>query len=60
VAIGNHWYRWLCEREGLDPVAHYGVLVARHNAPRLRPPFNEVARRQAGFSQQELDYLLGA
>ncbi len=60
VAIGNHWYRWLCERQGLDPVAHYGVLVARHSAPRLRPPFNEAARRQAGFSEQELAYLLGA
>ncbi len=60
VAIGNHWYRWLCDREGLDPVAHYGVLVERHRAPRLRPPFNEAARRQAGFSQPELDYLTGA
>ena len=59
VAIGNHWYRWLCGRAGLDPVAHYEVLVERHRAPRLRPPFNEAARRQAGFSQQELDYLLG-
>ena len=27
VAIGNQWYRWLCTRDGLDPVAHYGVLV---------------------------------
>ena len=60
VAIGNHWYRWLCERDGLDPVAHYGVLAQHHHAPRLRPPFNEAARRQAGFSQQELDYLTGA
>ena len=60
VAIGNHWYRWLCERDGLDPVAHYGVLAQHHRAPRLRPPFNEAARRQAGFSQQELDYLTGA
>jgi uncharacterized ferritin-like protein (DUF455 family) len=60
VAIGNHWYRWLCEREGLDPVAHYGTLVQRHAPPRLRPPFNEAARRKAGFCQQELDYLLGA
>jgi len=59
VAIGNHWYRWLCAREGLDPAAHYGGLVALYRAPRLRPPFNEDARRQAGFSQQELDYLLG-
>lgn len=59
VAIGNHWYRWLCEREGLDPVAHYGVLVERHAAPRLNPPFNAQARKQAGFSDEELAWLLG-
>ena len=35
-------------------------IVERHRAPRLRPPFNESARRQAGFSQQELDELRGA
>ncbi len=57
VAIGNHWYRWLCEHEGLDPVAHYRVLARRHSAPRLKPPFNDEARRRAGFSQAELDYL---
>ena len=59
VAIGNRWYRWLCERDGLDPVTHYGTLAQRHRAPRLRPPFNDAARRQAGFSQQELDDLRG-
>jgi uncharacterized ferritin-like protein (DUF455 family) len=59
VAIGNHWYGWLCQRQGLNPIAHYRVLVRRHEAPRLRPPFNEEARRQAGFSTEELDYLLG-
>ena len=60
VAIGNHWYRWLCEREGLDPIAHYPVLVERYGAPRLHPPFNEEARRRAGFSDEELAWLLGA
>ncbi len=60
VEIGNHWYRWLCQREGLDPVTLYGELVQRHQAPPLRPPFNQEARLRAGFSQQELDYLLGA
>ncbi len=58
VAIGNHWYRWLCRRDGLDPVAHYGVLVDRYAAPRLYPPFNEAARRRAGFSDDELAYLM--
>ena len=57
VAIGNHWYRWLCEREGLDPIAHYGVLVERYAAPGLHPPFNEEARLRAGFSAEELAWL---
>ena len=57
VAIGNRWYRWLCEREGLDPETHYGTLVKRYEAPRLRPPFNESARRRAGFTETELRWL---
>lgn len=57
VAIGNRWYAWLCAREGLDPVAHYAVLVERFAAPRLKPPFNRPARLAAGFSEAELAYL---
>ena len=57
VAIGNHWYRWLCEREGLDPERHYAVLVRQYEAPRLKPPFNDVARRAAGFTEAELEWL---
>jgi len=60
VAIGNHWYGWLCQRQGLDPVAHYRVLARTHAAPRPKPPFNDAARLAAGFSQVELDYLLSA
>ena len=59
VAIGNHWYRWLCARDGLDAEALYPALVARYAAPRLRPPFNRAARLAAGFSEQELDWLAG-
>ena len=59
VAIGNHWYRWLCVREGLDPVTHYGVLVERHDAPKLHPPFKQEARRQAGFTGEELQAFEG-
>lgn len=57
VAIGNHWYRWLCRRDGLDPIAHYAVLAARHEAPKLRPPFNVDARAAAGFSAEEIAFL---
>ncbi|MBC7681207.1 MAG: ferritin-like domain-containing protein [Ferruginibacter sp.] len=58
VAIGNHWYRWLCQRDGLDPVAHYRVLTQRFDAPTPKPPFNTQARLQAGFTDQELALLL--
>lgn len=57
VAIGNHWYRWLCARQGLEPLAHYRRLTRHHRAPRLRGPFNTEARRQAGFSDDELRAL---
>lgn len=57
VAIGNHWYRWLCERQGVDPEIHYGTLVKQYEAPRLKPPFNEAARRKAGFTDNELRWL---
>ena len=57
VAIGNRWYRWLCERAGRDPEATYPELVARYEAPRLKPPFNLEARGRAGFSAEELRAL---
>jgi len=57
VAVGNRWYRWLCGRQGLDPLAHYRVLYRRHEAPRLKPPFNLDARARAGFTDEELRSL---
>ena len=57
VAIGNHWYRVLCEARGLDPVATYAELASRYGAPRPRGPFNLDARRRAGFSEEELTRL---
>jgi len=57
VAIGNRWYRWLCERDGLDPISHYRVLYRRHEAPRLKAPFNLEARALAGFTEEELGAL---
>lgn len=57
VAIGNRWYRWLCERGGLDPVPLYRQLARRYEAPRLRPPINEQARRAAGFTDEEIAWL---
>ena len=57
VAIGNFWYRWLCERAKLDPHGHYAHLAAQYDAPRAKPPLNIEARRQAGFTETELAWL---
>ncbi len=57
VAIGNHWYRWLCARDGLDPIAHFGRLLVTHHAPRPKPPFNLDARTRAGFTPEEIAAL---
>jgi uncharacterized ferritin-like protein (DUF455 family) len=57
VAVGNRWYRWLCARDGVDPLAHYALLAQRHGAPRLHGPFNLEARARAGFTSDELAAL---
>ena len=57
VAVGNHWYRWLCAQRGLDPLPIYAELARQHGAPRPRGPFNLDARRAAGFDEAELAAL---
>ena len=59
VAIGNRWYGYLCAQRGLDPINTYASLAAEHAAPVLRGPFNLPARRAAGFSDPELEALIG-
>lgn len=54
VAVGNRWYRWLCDARGLDPIATYSALAITYKAPAMRGPFNLEARRAAGFSESEL------
>jgi uncharacterized ferritin-like protein (DUF455 family) len=54
VAIGNHWYGWLCRQRGLDPIATFAQLAIEYKAPVMRGPFNLAARRAAGFSEAEL------
>ncbi len=57
VRVGNHWFFQLCAARGLEPVAAYADLARRYEAPRLRGPFNLAARRDAGFTAEELAAL---
>ena len=57
VAVGNRWYRYVCNERGLDPIATYAVLAEQYRAPKLRGPFNREARLAAGFEEAEIDAL---
>lgn len=59
VAIGNRWFLALCEQRGLEPIAIYNSLIDEYMKGSLRPPFHIEARREAGFSEEELAYLEG-
>ncbi|HSM68472.1 MAG TPA: ferritin-like domain-containing protein [Xanthomonadales bacterium] len=59
VKIGSRWFRYECERQGLDPDTTFQELLERHFSGQLRGPFNWPARRRAGFSEFELRRLAG-
>ena len=58
VAIGNDWFNWLCDEKQLNPIDTFEQLCVEYDAPKLKPPFNQEARRQAGFSEAELALLV--
>jgi uncharacterized ferritin-like protein (DUF455 family) len=50
VAAGRRWFDWLCTRRGAAPIETWRALVRKHFRGPLKPPFNDEARRAAGFS----------
>lgn len=57
VAIGSHWFRYLCDQRDLEPEATFRSLLKKYFAGGLRGPFNHPARLQAGFTESELEEL---
>jgi uncharacterized ferritin-like protein (DUF455 family) len=57
VLIGNRWFNFLCTKDGLSPITTYRELAAQYRAPVLKGPFNIEARKQAGFTTEELNLL---
>ncbi len=49
VAAGVRWFRFLCERKGLDAAKTYGALVRERFKGQLKPPFNRTSRDTAGL-----------
>ncbi len=57
VAAGSRWSAWCCALEQLDPEHTFSPLVAKHARGVIKGPFNEPARRAAGFGACELRSL---
>ena len=58
VAAGSRWYRWHCERAGVEPRTRFRELLREYAGGVLHKPFNTEARLQAGFDVEELEALL--
>ncbi|MGZ0019657.1 ferritin-like domain-containing protein [Nitrosomonas sp. wSCUT-2] len=57
VAIGSHWFKYLCEQRGLDAEQTFHHLVSQHFSGQIAGPFHYEARQQAGFSAAEINAL---
>jgi uncharacterized ferritin-like protein (DUF455 family) len=57
VAAGTRWFRYLSEQRGLDPEATFFDLLSEYLRGELRCPLNVAARRQAGFTDDEIERL---
>jgi uncharacterized ferritin-like protein (DUF455 family) len=60
VAAGSRWYRWHCERAGVEPRTRFRELLHEYATGVLHKPFNTEARLAAGFDVEELESLLAA
>lgn len=58
VAIGNRWFNEVCNNEQRDPIEAFEHCLREYTAPQPRSPFNFKARAQAGFSEEELAWLM--
>lgn len=57
VAAGTRWFRHVCAARGLEPEAEYFRLLHEYLRGELRCPLHLEARRQAGFTESELERL---
>ncbi len=59
VAIGTKWFHFLCEQRDVDKHETFLALMEQYIKGKLHGPYHHDARKQAGFSDAELQYLQG-
>lgn len=57
VAIGTRWFQYLCQQRGIDAGQTFAALLQEYMQGHVKGPFHDQARREAGFSDEELFML---
>ena len=57
VQAGTRWFQYVCRQRGLAPLETFRSLLSEYAPGRIRAPFNDSARRQAGFGSDEMALL---
>lgn len=51
VAIGSHWFSYLCHKQDKNPQVQYRQFVQTYFRGEIKPPFNKSARDEAGLPE---------
>ncbi len=57
VKIGSHWFKTLCNQQGLQHEEHYKSLIRQFYNGKPKGPFNKELRIIAGFTTAEINWL---
>ncbi len=58
VATGERWFRHMAALHNEKPDCYFRRLVRRYFAGQLKPPFNDIARSQAGMTKDYYTALI--
>jgi len=54
VRKGDRWFKWLCQKRGMEPSDTFKTILHKYDLYRKRPHMNVEARKEAGFACEEL------
>jgi uncharacterized ferritin-like protein (DUF455 family) len=57
VQKGDRWFKWLCEKEGVEESIYFEILQRYDMLDKHRPHLNVEARKKAGFTCDEMKKL---
>ncbi|VAW93069.1 FIG00005326: uncharacterized protein [hydrothermal vent metagenome] len=59
VAIGTKWFHFLCDERKVDRHETFLALMNQYLKGKIHGPYHQDARKKAGFTDAELQYLQG-